>query len=289
MGEGSSTGKNLGVEYILHSSFTGGPRYMVQNYHDGMAISRVHGAPDLFITFTCNPKWQEITNALSLEPGKSPSDRPDIVTRVFHMKYNEFLADVKNGHLFGPIKACEAFFMFFLFFLSAQCICQPVHGPLSCLWALFFLYVAFILFVCTGVFCTADLYVVEFQKRGLPHTHTLIWLKRNTQEPSSALIDGFISAELPDPEKDPLGYVLVDEFMVHGPCGDLNKKCPCMKEGICSKRFPKAYNDETLVDDKGFPVYRRRDDGRFVLRNKGTVKLTNKWVVPYNLNLLKRF
>ncbi|KAM0829302.1 hypothetical protein ACQ4PT_066963 [Festuca glaucescens] len=99
-----------------------------------------------------------------------------------------------------------------------------------------------------------DLYVVEFQKRGLPHTHTLIWLKRNTKEPSSALIDSFVSAELPDPEKDPLGYVLVDEFMVHGPC-----------------------------DDKGFPVYRRRDDGRFVLRNKGTVKLTNKWVVPYNL------
>ncbi|KAM0883810.1 hypothetical protein ACQ4PT_031390 [Festuca glaucescens] len=105
-----------------------------------------------------------------------------------------------------------------------------------------------------------DLYVVEFQKRGLPHTHTLIWLKRNTKEPSSALIDSFVSAELPDPEKDPLGYVLVDEFMVHGPC-----------------------------DDKGFPVYRRRDDGRFVLRNKGTVKLTNKWVVPYNLGLLKRF
>ncbi|KAM0822262.1 hypothetical protein ACQ4PT_071604 [Festuca glaucescens] len=58
-----------------------------------------------------------------------------------------------------------------------------------------------------------DLYVVEFQKRGLPHTHTLIWLKRNTKEPSSALIDSFVSAELPDPEKDPLGYVLVDEFM----------------------------------------------------------------------------
>jgi hypothetical protein len=42
MGEGSSTGNNLGVEYILHSSFTGGPPYMVQNYHDDMAISRVH-------------------------------------------------------------------------------------------------------------------------------------------------------------------------------------------------------------------------------------------------------
>ncbi|KAM0867488.1 hypothetical protein ACQ4PT_041967 [Festuca glaucescens] len=128
-----------------------------------------------------------------------------------------------------------------------------------------------------------DLYVVEFQKRGLRHTHTLIWFKRNTKEPSSGLIDSFISAKLPDPEKDPLRYVLVDKFMVHGPCVDLNTNFPCMKGGVCSKRFPKAYNDEALVDVKGFLVYRRRDDGRFVLRNRGAVKLTNKWVVLHNL------
>ena len=110
MGEGSTTGKNLGVQYILHSSFTGGPRYMVQNYYDGIAVCRVHGAPDLFITFTCNPKWQEVADALVSEPGQCPADRPDIVTRVFHMKYMEFLEDVKNGALFGPIKACTCAF-----------------------------------------------------------------------------------------------------------------------------------------------------------------------------------
>ena len=43
VGEGSSTGKNLGVQYMLHSSFTGGPRYMAQNYQDGLAIFRVPG------------------------------------------------------------------------------------------------------------------------------------------------------------------------------------------------------------------------------------------------------
>jgi hypothetical protein len=107
MGEGSSTGRNIGVQYILHSSFTGGPRYMAQNYQDGIALCRVHGAPDLFITFTCNPKWQEVADALVFEPGQSPADRPDIVTRVFHMKYMEFLTGVKTGDLFGPIKACE--------------------------------------------------------------------------------------------------------------------------------------------------------------------------------------
>ena len=65
MGEGNSTGKNVGVQFILHDSFTGSPRYMLLNYHDGMAICRQYGAPDLFITFTCNPRWQEIADALA--------------------------------------------------------------------------------------------------------------------------------------------------------------------------------------------------------------------------------
>ena len=69
-------------------------------------MCRVHGAPDLFVTFTCNPKWQEVADAPVSEPGQLP----DIVTRVFHMKYMEFLQDVKNGVLFGPIKACTCAF-----------------------------------------------------------------------------------------------------------------------------------------------------------------------------------
>ncbi|CAM0871336.1 unnamed protein product [Alopecurus aequalis] len=105
MGEGSSTGKNLGVQYMLHSSFTGGPRYMIQNYQDGMALCREYGAPDLFVTFTCNPKWQEIVDALRFEPGQTPSDRPDISVRVFNMKFAEFLDAMKEGVLFGPIRA----------------------------------------------------------------------------------------------------------------------------------------------------------------------------------------
>lgn len=106
LGEGTSTGKNLGVEYILHSSYTGGPRYMIQNYQDGMAICRVHGAPDLFVTFTCNPKWDEIAEAVLLEPGQTNADRPDLVTRVFKMKINEFAHGVRKGWPFGPINAC---------------------------------------------------------------------------------------------------------------------------------------------------------------------------------------
>src|SRR4051812_1738972 len=98
---------------------------------------------------------------------------------------------------------------------------------------------------------------MEFQKRGRPHTHTLVRLKESTNDPSPSFIDQFICAELPDPLLDPLGYALVDEFMVHGSCGDYNVRCACMKNNSCSKRFPKVFSEETMVDDVGLPVYRR--------------------------------
>lgn len=106
VGEGNSEGKNLGVQYLLHSSFTGGRRYMVLNYQDGMAICRHFGPPDLFCTFTCNHKWQEISDALAMEPGQVYADRPDIISHVFRMKAGEFISDIRSGSAFGPVNAC---------------------------------------------------------------------------------------------------------------------------------------------------------------------------------------
>ena len=128
---------------------------------------------------------------------------------------------------------------------------------------------------------------IEFQKRGLPHAHILIWQTDSNRETSAAFVDQFISAELPDPKEDPLGFVLVQEFMMHGPCGELDPKCPCMKDGKCSKRFPKSFQDHTKFDEDGFPIYRRRDTK--VKAHKGNVDLDNRWVVPHNLKILKKF
>ncbi|KAM0844935.1 hypothetical protein ACQ4PT_056727 [Festuca glaucescens] len=61
----------------------------------------------------------------------------------------------------------------------------------------------------------AYLYVVEFQKRGLPHIHSLVWLDADTEDPTPSTIDSLISAEIPDYATDPLGYALVEEFMGH--------------------------------------------------------------------------
>jgi hypothetical protein len=37
---------------------------MQQNYQDALAIVTKYGKPDLFVTYTCNPKVQEIVENL---------------------------------------------------------------------------------------------------------------------------------------------------------------------------------------------------------------------------------
>ena len=44
------------------------------------------------------------------------------------------------------------------------------------------------------------MYSIEWQKRGLPHAHILIWLVKRIQPDQ---IDYIICAEIPDPETDP--------------------------------------------------------------------------------------
>lgn len=161
-----------------------------------------------------------------------------MVARVFHMKLDEYLEDIREGHVFGPVCAVA--------------------------------------------------YTNEFQKCCLPHSHIiLVWQSNSTHEASAAKVDQYISAELPNPIFDPLGFSLVQEFMMHGPCGPLQTKCPFMKSKICSKRYPKPFQPETTFDLDGYPLYRRRDNGAVVDKN-GT-HLTNQWVVSHNLDVLKKY
>lgn len=105
VGRGCVDGNEIGKQTYLPASHTGCRRYMVQNYHDAMAICRVYGAPDFFTTFTCNAKWLEINEGISFEPGQKSTDRADIIVRVYNMKLEELLQDIKDGSAFGPISA----------------------------------------------------------------------------------------------------------------------------------------------------------------------------------------
>ncbi|XP_077215969.1 uncharacterized protein LOC143850629 [Tasmannia lanceolata] len=224
---GDTTPSSVGRRIILPSSFTGGPRYMIQNYQDAMAICRWTGNPDLFITFIVNPKWLEIQKFVDQIPGQKPANRPDIESRVFKIKLDQLMRDLIKLQHFGRV--------------------------------------------------IAAVYTIEFQKRGLPHAHILLWLHQSDKYPTSSEIDKIILAEIPDETSDYTAYAAVAEFMMHGPCGAANNKAPCMIGGnYCSKKFPKFFYTETTLSDDGFPVYRRRDNYRFVKSDKISFKYINK-------------
>lgn len=104
--DGETSCEAVGRRVILPATFAGGPRYMIQQYQDAMAICRWAGAPDLFITMTCNSKWPEITRHIqATTPGMSASDRPDIVARVFKIKLDELIKDIRKRNIFGHTKA----------------------------------------------------------------------------------------------------------------------------------------------------------------------------------------
>ncbi|KAG3056940.1 hypothetical protein PI125_g25478 [Phytophthora idaei] len=138
----------------------------------------------------------------------------------------------------------------------------------------------------------ARIYAVEFQKRGLPHTHILVILAEEDKPRTRQIIDNMMSAELPDKEKNPQLYETVTTCMIHGPCGAAYPNAVCMKDGKCTKSFPKPLSEVTKGNVAEYPVYRRRRRAAGVVLINGKEydnETINQWVVPYNPYISQKY
>lgn len=107
----------------------------------------------------------------------------------------------------------------------------------------------------------AYVYVIEFQKRGLPHAHILIIFQNSHKITNPDQYDNYVSAEIPKKDENSLLHELVIKHMLHGPCGELRKNSPCMVNGKCRFHYPRPYSTKTMQGKDAYPIYRRRDDG----------------------------
>ena len=129
-------------------------------------------------------------------------------------------------------------------------------------------------------------YTIEFQKRGLSHMHLLLSLAPAYRLTEPDQVDSVIRASWPEPEREPRLFDIVRRCMVHGPCGSANPKAPCMRNGKCSKGFPKHFQESTIMNKDGYPLYACPNDGRQYKVNG--LFVDNRWIVPYNPYVLCR-
>ncbi len=226
---------SVGCKVILPASFTSSPQFMHKNLQDALALLRVFGGSNLFLTFTANPNWQEITDALL--PGQTSHDRPDLIACIFHLKFRSLLRDIMDNSIFGD--------------------------------------------------AAGYVYTVEYQKRGLPHCHLILFLERSSHISTPEAVDAIICTKFPDEKQQPLLFELVKKHMVHGPCSE-GHSSPCTNEdGKCTKGFPKPFEPETEITGESYVKTKRRNTGKqYNIRH---AMLDNRNIVSYSPYLLMKY
>lgn len=131
-------------------------------------------------------------------------------------------------------------------------------------------------------------YVIEFQKRGLPHAHILIIVADAPRTPEE--YDKYVCAELCDastPRKKRLQNLQL-KHMVHK-CQDSCYAEEDKAHEACLKGYPKDFRRETMEGEDSYTKYRRRSpsDGGVVVETRRR-KIDNRRIVPHNLWLLEK-
>lgn len=96
-------GKDAGRLWRIPSNIRGSDRYRKEKVQLGMAHVFRLGIPTLFITFTANCNWPEITSRLP--PGHKWYHHPELVAEVFQLKLQELIRGLKGGTYFNGRKA----------------------------------------------------------------------------------------------------------------------------------------------------------------------------------------
>ncbi|KAG6474439.1 hypothetical protein ZIOFF_068374 [Zingiber officinale] len=198
-----------------------GTRLTCLHYYAHML--QTYGKLDLMLTMTCNPNWIEIKEQLL--SGQSPQDRPDLITRVFKAKFEEFKKDILDRGVLGKVISYS--------------------------------------------------YVIEYQKRGLPHVHMLIIFATSDKLHTPDDFDSVVRAEIPSPRDEVQLYEAIIHHMIHGPCGSLNTKSPCMRDGICKKKFPKPFQPYTTQGNDSYPLYRRPEGAPISINHDSQIMVDN--------------
>ncbi|XP_074549060.1 uncharacterized protein LOC141807175 [Halichoeres trimaculatus] len=198
----------------------GTPAYWNKSLKDVHAMLRQIGKPTFFLTFSAaEMRWPEVIEVIKAQQGQTLGDISALDWKA--------KCDVLRSN---PVTVMRMFEKR-VDSLMADLILSPAR-PIGEVEDYF--------------------YRVEFQARGSPHIHMLVWVRNapvygeDTDWVVCQFIDKYITCQMPDPETDPELYNIVSEVQVHS----RNHSASCRKGNVtCRFGFPKLPMDTTWITD----------------------------------------
>ena len=217
--------------YRHFESLRGSPAYWKRTMNDLFAMIRQLGLPTFFVTFSSgelSTRWPEVVKLIERQKGND-CHKPNYDQRCEILRSNPVFA-VK--HFDYRVKE---FFK------------QVIRSPEQPLGNV-----------------TDSFIRLEFQQRGAPHIHCLLWVEnapvfdQDDDETVTAFVDRYISCKLPDESEDPELHEMVTNVQMHN-----KNHSPSCKKGkkTCRFNFPKCVAKETFIS---------RPDGRSVTEDQET-------------------
>ena len=128
-------------------------------------------------------------------------------------------------------------------------------------------------------------WVIKFQKRGLSHTHISLILDEQSKLRTTEQINSVVIAKSPNSTNHPNAYEIVTRCFVHNSYRTFNRKSSSIENKKCNKQYPWNVVGVTCANSNGYPLYRKRDDGRTFIK-RIYHHIDNRWIVLYNLYLV---
>ena len=204
--------------YLFLRAIPGSPPYWQKFMFEVIAMVHQLGIPTWFMTLSCaDLRWPELFHILARIKGENLSDDD-----IENLSYNEKCSFLN----LNPVVAKHFQYRVEMFFKE---ILLSKVKPIGNI-----LYYAL---------------KVEFQMRGSPHLHALIWtsdcpeLKPGNEDMYIRYIDKHVKATLPDKENDAEMFELVSTFQRH--CH--SRSCRKYKNIPCRYNFGKYFTEETII------------------------------------------
>ena len=224
--------------YTFLKNIRGSPPYWQKMFYELLAMIRTLGIPTWFLTLSAaDMKWPEVIQSIAKQYGTIYTEQ-EVLELPWRLKSMWLRSNpVTPARMFQY--RLDAFVITFLK-SSAQPIGEVIEYVIR----------------------------IEFQARGSPHAHTLIWIKDAPklgyadEADVKAFIDKYISCSLPDDDQELRALVEGLQIHRHSPT--------CRRKGSCRFNYPKPPSPHTIISDEPQENCQQQID--FAVKNLTAVK-----------------